>query len=110
MREIHEQVPTEQFKQLETFKELKQFIIDICFDYTCKDPGCSADIGLSAIRVLCKGKQTEEEFRKIWVKWRERVEIKWCECPRGPCDCNKEEKVLVLMGVKDKGNKQGEDV
>ena len=58
--------------ELEALRELRHFTIDICFDYTCKDPGCSADIGLSAIRVLCKGKQNEEEFRKVWEMWREK--------------------------------------
>ena len=58
--------------QLEILKELKQFIVDICFDYTCKDPDCSANVGLSAIRVLCKGKQSEEEFKKVWEQWREK--------------------------------------
>ena len=60
-------------KELEALRELRQFAIDICFDYTCKDPGCSANVGLSAIRVLWKGKQSEEEFRKIWIKWRENL-------------------------------------
>ena len=61
-----------QNRQLETLRELKQFIVDICFDYTCKDPGCSANVGLSAIRVLCKGKQSEEEFKKVWERWRDK--------------------------------------
>ena len=60
-----------QSRQLKVLRELFGFIVDISFDYTCKDPGCSANVGLSAIRVLCKGKQAEEEFTKIWKKWRE---------------------------------------
>ena len=60
---------------LDKLRELRQFVIDICFDYTCKNPRCSADIGLSAIRVLCKGKQSEEEFKKVWEKWKEKVGV-----------------------------------
>ena len=62
----------ERIQQLETFRELRQFIIDICYDYQCKDgEACQAQVGLGAIRVLCKGRQTEEEFKKVWKKWRE---------------------------------------
>lgn len=74
-----------QSRQLEILKELKQFIVDICFDYTCKDPNCSANVGLSAIRVLYKGKQSEEEFKKVWEKWRENVGVPSGECGCGQC-------------------------
>ncbi|KKK52036.1 hypothetical protein LCGC14_3108980 [marine sediment metagenome] len=70
--EAESQFSLKEQEDLETLKELKQFLVDICFDYTCKDPGCSADIGLSAIRVLCKGKQREEEFKKTRERWREK--------------------------------------
>ena len=67
-----------QTRQLEALRELKQFIVDICFDYKCREcldpPECTASIGLSAVRVLCRGKQTEEEFKKVWKKWRENYE------------------------------------
>ncbi len=56
-------------KELELLREFKNFVTDICFDYQCHDPRNQADIGLSAIRVLAKGKQSEEEFEKVWRKW-----------------------------------------
>ena len=62
--------------ELEVLRELKQFIVDICFDYKedkCQEsPNCAPGIGLSAIRVLCKGKQREEEFKKTRERWREK--------------------------------------
>ena len=57
-------------KELEVLREFKNFVTDISFDYQCRDPENKADVGLSAIRVLAKGKQSEEEFEKVWRKWR----------------------------------------
>ena len=70
-------------KQLDNLKELLGFIVDISYDYHCEDrEACQAQVGLGAIRVLCKGKQTEEEFKKVWEKWRENngiPEVEKCE-------------------------------
>jgi len=48
-------------------KEFKGFVVDICYDYK-EQP----ELGLQAIRILAKGKQTEEEFQRVWVRWREK--------------------------------------
>ena len=65
-----------QLKQLDNLKELLGFIVDISYDYHCEDrEACQAQVGLGAIRVLCKGKQTEEEFKKMWEKWREHMGV-----------------------------------
>lgn len=53
-------------KTVERLEEYKSFVTDICFDYKNQP-----DIGLMAIRVLSKGRQDEETFRGIWLKWRE---------------------------------------
>ena len=60
-------------KEVEVLREFKSFVTDICFDYQCHEPNNQADVGLSAIRVLAKGKQSEEEFEKGWRKWRENM-------------------------------------
>ncbi len=52
-------------------EDVTDFVVDICFDYACQDEGCKANLGLSAIRILLKGKKTEQEFKDVWLKWRE---------------------------------------
>ena len=54
-----------------TEKELLGFIRDISYDYKTK-PG----LGLQAIRILMKGKQAEETYREVWMKWREQKGLK----------------------------------
>lgn len=53
-------------KSVQALEEYKGFVTDICYDY--KD---QSDLGLMAIRVLSKGRQTEEVFREVWLKWRD---------------------------------------
>ena len=57
-------------KKVEQLEEYKAFVTDICFDYHT-NPG----IGLMAIRVLSKGKQDEETFKGVWMKWRESMGV-----------------------------------
>jgi len=56
---------------LTTEKELLGFIKDISYDYK-KQPA----LGLQAIRILMKGKQSEEDYRTVWLKWREQKGLK----------------------------------
>ena len=61
-------------KEVELLREFNNFVTDISFDYD--DPvesDCHSFLGLAAIRVLAKGKQSEEEFRKVWLKWKENI-------------------------------------
>lgn len=55
-------------KAVDALEEYKNFVTDICFDYKDKP-----EIGLMAIRVLSKGKQDEETFTRVWMKWRETI-------------------------------------
>ena len=57
-------------KELEVLREYKGFVTDICYDY--KD---QPSLGLMAIKVLSKGRQTEEVFREVWLKWRDNKEL-----------------------------------
>jgi len=52
-------------KKVEVLEEYMSFVTDICFDYK-RQP----EIGLMAIRVLSKGKQDEETFKGVWMRWR----------------------------------------
>ncbi len=55
-------------KAVEALEEYKKFVTDICFDYK-NNP----EIGLMAIKVLSKGRMNEEDFREVWLKWRENI-------------------------------------
>ena len=57
-------------KEIDLLKEYKNFVTDICFDYK-NNPS----IGLMAIKVLSKGRMNEEDFREVWLKWRENMEL-----------------------------------
>ena len=52
--------------KLDLLEEYKGFVTDICYDY--KD---QPEIGLMAIKVLSKGRQSPEVFREVWMKWRD---------------------------------------
>jgi len=60
-------------KEVEVLKEYKNFVTDICYDYRCDSPRCRANMGLSTIRVLSKGRQDEKTFRARWMKWKENM-------------------------------------
>lgn len=54
--------------------EYRHFVTDISFEYNCRDPAGQAEMGLTAIRILSKGKLSEERFKSIWLLWKERME------------------------------------
>lgn len=55
-------------KRVEVLEEYMSFVTDICFDYKSQP-----EIGLMAIRVLSKGRQDEETFKGVWLRWRETI-------------------------------------